>query len=332
MRRPRPVLRWLALPVFGVLGVLAGCSAGRAAPGDPGELGQAPPTTPTEVSPGGTMPVPPGRPVRYAEVITGAVDRHLDVAYAEVAALRTGAPLTVRLDWFEPRDDRESRRPVIVWIHGGGFFQGARADVRDVAEAWAKRGFVTATIDYRLDPGSKCMQLEALAGAERTTEAKRCNDAMVAAMHDAQGAVRWVRANAAALRADPDRVAVGGFSAGALTAVHVAQRADDPGDVGTARNERSSVSAAIAASGCSAELSTIDAGDAPVFLVASELDRSVPFACTVATERRTASVGTPAVTRYYLGESGHALGLYRQHRDEIDRAWAAFLIERLRLA
>ena len=47
-----------------------------------------------------------------------------------------------------------------------------------------------------------------------------------------QAAVRWVRANAAARRLDPDRIATGGFSAGATMSVATAYNSDDPGNSG----------------------------------------------------------------------------------------------------
>jgi acetyl esterase/lipase len=219
-----------------------------------------------------------------------------------------------------------------VWFHGGGFFKGARSEITDVAREWAARGFVSVNADYRVDPGSQCMQLAAFSGAARAAATTRCSEAMDAAMHDAQAAVRWVRAHATELRVDPDRVAVGGFSAGALTATHVAQRADDPGSVGTNLDQSSTVAAALAASGCSAKVTTIDANDAPVFFLASEFDPQVPFSCTTATVDRLTQLGAAPATRFFMGENGHALALYRQHRAEVMAAWSAFLIHNLGLA
>jgi acetyl esterase/lipase len=50
--------------------------------------------------------------------------------------------------------------------------------------------------------------------------------------HDAQAAVRWLRANAATYRLDPSRIAIGGSSAGAITAMMVSYNAVDPGSSG----------------------------------------------------------------------------------------------------
>ena len=321
MRRSRPA-RLMVLSAV-VLVAVSSCtgSPGADRPHEGSSTASVPSATPRAV----------GDPQRYVDPITDRVDAHTDVAFASVPELRSDAPIVLSLDWYEPAGDTSRARPAIVWIHGGGFFQGSRAEVTEVAEAWAARGYVTVNIDYRIDPGSRCMQLNGLTGAERAAETARCREVMTAAMHDAQAAVRWVRADAEMLGVDPSRIAVAGFSAGALTAVHVAQRSDDPGTVGAALVQPSSVSAALAASGCSAELSTIGADDAPVFLLASEFDRSVPFSCTTATEQRLVSIGTAPATLYFMGQSDHALTLYRRHRAEVDAAWATFLVDRLDL-
>jgi pectinesterase len=240
-------------------------------------------------------------PRRFVDPVFDTAVATRGVAYATAPALGTGRQTSLALDLYEPAGDNAPTRPAIVWIHGGGFASGSRSDISEVADAYAKRGYVTLSIDYRVDPGNRCQDLQRNTVDEtaRPAEAARCRDAMLAAQHDAQAAVRWVRAHAAALRVDIGRVAVGGFSAGALTAVHVAERSDQPGDVGDLGAYSSAVSAALAASGCNAEPATIDAGDAPVFLVASENDRLVAFSCVRATEQRIRAVGGSVETMYF---------------------------------
>ena len=94
--------------------------------------------------------------------------------------------------------------PVLVWFHGGGFVIGSAslslATCRDLA---AGAECIVISADYRLAP----------------------EHPFPAALDDALGVTRWARAHAAELGGDPDRVAVGGDSAGgnlaALCAQHV---------------------------------------------------------------------------------------------------------------
>ncbi len=82
--------------------------------------------------------------------------------------------------------------PGIVFIHGGGWSRGTRDAFRRQAAHLAGRGYVGATIEYRLS-------------GEAT---------FPAAVHDAKTAVRWMRAHAKQYRIDPRRIAAVGGSAG----------------------------------------------------------------------------------------------------------------------
>jgi acetyl esterase/lipase len=82
--------------------------------------------------------------------------------------------------------------PVVVLIHGGGWFYGSHYDCVPFSLRLAEKGYVAVTVTYRFVP------------------AYRFPDQV----HDVKCAVRWLRANAAKYRADPERIAVFGHSAG----------------------------------------------------------------------------------------------------------------------
>jgi acetyl esterase/lipase len=87
--------------------------------------------------------------------------------------------------------------PAVLCIHGGGFRAGKRESYDVLCQKLAQRGFVAATITYRLAPKHK----------------------FPAAVHDTKAAVRWLRANAGTYKLDPERIGVTGGSAGG----HLAQ-------------------------------------------------------------------------------------------------------------
>ncbi|MEU3166481.1 alpha/beta hydrolase [Streptosporangium sp. NPDC006930] len=94
----------------------------------------------------------------------------------------------------------------IVWMHGGGFVMG---DL-DTEHAWAVRladgaGAVVISVDYRLAPEHR----------------------FPAALDDTYAVLTWASEHAAELGIDPERIAVGGHSAGAGLAAAVALRARD---------------------------------------------------------------------------------------------------------
>ncbi len=91
-------------------------------------------------------------------------------------------------------------------IHGGGFRAGDRQSYDGLCIKLAERGYVAATITYRLAPRHK----------------------FPAAIFDTKAAVRWLRANAATYKINPDKIGVMGGSAGGHLAQFLAVTAHVP--------------------------------------------------------------------------------------------------------
>ena len=279
-------------------------------------------------SPGG------GTPRRYVDLVFPRVSTMQNITYATAPDLVSAAPVTLKLDVFQPAGDTVTNRPAVIWVHGGGFRTGAKAATTTVASEYAQRGYVTVSIDYRLDPGNRCQDVQdgkITDPDELAAETARCERAIFAAQHDTQAVARFVRSNASAYGVNPGKIAVGGFSAGAVTALHVAYRSDDPGDVGDFDNVDSRVQAALAASGCNYDPGSIGAGDAPVFLLHAQFDQAVPFACAQSTAQRAHDAGLVAETMFFSGESTHAKALYDKYKAQVDARWTAFLVTQLQL-
>lgn len=288
---------------------------------------------PAASTPTGSVTEAPSLPVgttadtprgRYVDEVFDEVDVQADLAYGEALDLQTGEEVDLRLDLYEPAGDSSTERATIVWVHGGGFRSGNKEMLSDIATDWARRGYVTASINYRLDPGGRCQDVldGRIDETAVTAERERCQAAIEAAEDDTRAAIRWLREHAADHGIDPDRIVVGGFSAGAVTAVNVA----------VALDPESAVQAALAASGCSFSATAVDGAAAPLFLVASEFDAAVPFECTTATEARWLDAGIEVQTLYFMGEGTHARSLYLKYLEQVDPAWTQFLVDQLDLA
>ncbi len=105
---------------------------------------------------------------------------------------RTVGGKDLTLDLYVPQMAKPGDRfPVVVWIHGGAWRSGSSKD-RCPAVPLVNRGFVVASINYRLSS-------EAIFPAQ---------------IHDCKAAIRWLRANAGRFPIDPDRIGVWGASAG----------------------------------------------------------------------------------------------------------------------
>ncbi|MCB1030217.1 MAG: alpha/beta hydrolase [Acidimicrobiales bacterium] len=271
------------------------------------------------------------KPMRYVDLVFSATTKSTE-RFQTTTDLNSGSPLDLYTDIYQPSGDKLAKRPVIVWIHGGGFKDGDRSSMGSVAAQWARRGYVTLSISYRLDPGNRCMEVQygSISNpSEEATERARCFRAITAARNDALASVAWVRKHAARLRVDTSRIAVGGSSAGAISAVNVGQQANANGGAVPAQHK---VGAVLAMSGCQYDLDRVDARDAPLAMVASGHDGAVFYSCSVATVNKAKSFGTATMSHYYPNESGHALDLYRHHQAEVDKGWTLFLYQHLKLS
>ena len=99
---------------------------------------------------------------------------------------------SLQLDVFYPKAKRRKGYPAVLFIHGGGWRSGDRSQHVPMAQQLAAKGYVTATVEYRL-----------------STEAH-----YPAAVQDLKAAIRWLRANARQYPIDTTKIAVWGFSAG----------------------------------------------------------------------------------------------------------------------
>jgi para-nitrobenzyl esterase len=99
------------------------------------------------------------------------------------------------------------KRPVMVWIHGGALTRGSGSNRVYDGTAFAKRGVVLVTINYRLGV------LGYMAHPELTAESPDRSSGNYGVL-DQIAALRWVRKNISAFGGDPGRVTIFGESAG----------------------------------------------------------------------------------------------------------------------
>ena len=193
-KRRRSVPRLIAAGVLALLtgALIAGCAATTpAAPAEP----VAPTAVAAAAAPQGAPPgPPPGGAGAPPKVITPTLT---NIAYATASGTQV-------LDLYLPEGNGPF--PVVVNIHPGGFFSGDKDMVPGTpGKALLKAGYAIASINYRLS-------------GEAT---------FPAAVQDAKAAVRFLRANAAKYKLNPDKIAAFGQSAGG----NIASMLDTTGDV-----------------------------------------------------------------------------------------------------
>jgi para-nitrobenzyl esterase len=107
------------------------------------------------------------------------------------------------LDIVAPSGAREAARPVMVWIHGGGFYGGSAGDY-DARRLATQGDVVVVAVNYRLGP----FGFIAFPGLEHSGEF---------GLLDQQAALRWIQRNIAAFGGDPGNITLFGESAGAMS-------------------------------------------------------------------------------------------------------------------
>jgi acetyl esterase/lipase len=88
---------------------------------------------------------------RYLDTIFPDVTTISNVVYTTTAG---GSSDTLLLDIYQPTADTACLRHLVIWVHGGAFFQGSKndGDVEFLSKRFAQRGYVCASINYRLAP------------------------------------------------------------------------------------------------------------------------------------------------------------------------------------
>lgn len=225
---------------------------------------------------------------RYRLEVFASTDSTLAIKYGENVTIGGNAQ-ELFMDIYEPTGDTVTERPLIIFAFGGSFISGDRKQLKALCEDLARRGFVTASIDYRLFDGSFI---------PFPTQADIV-DVVIKAIGDMRASVRFWKAeidSINAFRVDPDQIFIGGVSAGAITAAHVAMLdsteltpadsviqqaiANNGGWEGNSNSLfqfTSEVQGLISYSGALVNASWIDANDPPFVVFHDDMDPIVPY-------------------------------------------------------
>lgn len=224
---------------------------------------------------------------RYRYRIFEEIIVDTDVLYgANLGA--SGANEELRMDIYRPANDGEEERPLVILAHGGFFLAGSKdgTDVVPLCEDLARMGYVAVSISYRL-------------GIDNFFDLETSLlEAVLRGVHDAKAAIRFFRESHTLdgnpWGIDPQRVVLGGSSAGAFIALHSAYIDDlaevpdvidltQPGLQGGLEGESghpgypSDVLSIINISGALGDADWMEPGDAGIVSTHGTQDNVVPF-------------------------------------------------------
>ncbi len=224
---------------------------------------------------------------RYRDIIFSELDIQTDINYGENVDY-LGVTQSLDLDVYQPADDTETERPLVIFAHGGSFITGSKQgpDVVPLCRDLASMGYVTASIEYRL--GINILNDLTQAASE----------AVLRGYHDMKAAIRFMRKSVAEdgnpYGIDPDQIFIAGVSAGGFITLHTAYM-DDLNEIpenidqnatgltggleGDTGNDgySSEVSAVINICGALGDVDWIQTGDEPVLSFHGPFDTTVPY-------------------------------------------------------
>ncbi|KXK46933.1 MAG: Esterase/lipase-like protein [Bacteroidetes bacterium OLB10] len=147
----------------------------------------------------------------YHRIYSTWVER--DIPYGTALAYN-GSTVNLQMNIWKPVGDSNTSRPIILWIHGGGFYGGNKNDMDAMAQWYAERGYVAATMSYRLG-----FYGNLLFGPPYTYDRSEIIRAIYRAVQDANGAMRFLKGRAAQDSSNVSMAFIGGESAGSITAL-----------------------------------------------------------------------------------------------------------------
>jgi hypothetical protein len=237
-------------------------------------------------------------------------------------------PYDLKMDIYLPQGDTLGRRPCLMMAFGGAFLIGAKEDedVRSVCDSFARKGYVTASINYRLG-----LNTAINSSAER---------AVWRGAQDWSAAIRFLKEKADDYGIDTNMMFIGGASAGSFGALHsqYASDADRPASTyaqglpfpqpdlgckdcsGNSYTHSSQVRAIVNCWGAIGDTAWIDAQDVtPQIAFHGDVDAIVPYGYgfpftalitlpevygSYSIDRRAHHVGLPSSLHTFYGE-GH---------------------------
>jgi lysophospholipase L1-like esterase len=216
---------------------------------------------------------------RFKENIFTNVDSVTEIQYGS-AINSKGEKQDLFLDLTTPpATDTLKKRPLLIFIHGGGFKNNTKKGSFStlLCTSFAKRGYVTASIEYRL-------------GIENKGDIADYHEAMYRAQQDGKAAIRFFRRYADKYGIDTAQIFLTGSSAGSKTALAIAYMDENeiPNDIdqkkwgsleGNSGNEgySSKVKGVMNNWGAMINYKWIQKGDVPLFNTAGTLDKTVPY-------------------------------------------------------
>ncbi len=214
-------------------------------------------------------------PVKFKDFVFTSVQVQKDLLYRQDSGI---SERYSRFNFFEPAGDTTAYRPLIIWLHGGGFKFGKKTSggLPLWGKTFAQRGYVCAAINYRLSKRHPLKNYADLVAGCAT------------AMQDVNEAIGYFKTHYRQFRIDTNCIILGGNSAGGMIALQAVY--SSPAALAQLIHDTVSISphiklphlqhiaAVINYWGALFDLSFLQHASVPIASVHGKKDRVVPYA------------------------------------------------------
>jgi para-nitrobenzyl esterase len=164
---------------------------------------------------------------RYQSYVSDQINSYKNIQYGSNLDNK-GVRINLLMDVFTPKADSATNRPLIIFVHGGSFVSGSKtAGIQDeIAQDFAKKGYVTACINYRLQRTF----LPDLDPVLEFANKGEWYEAITRGFQDIKAAIRFMKKEVAEngnpYGIDTNNVILYGSSAGAIAVLHAVYLTD----------------------------------------------------------------------------------------------------------
>ncbi len=146
------------------------------------------------------------QPAMYKDVVFNKVIIQKEILYDSNNNIKTKYR---QFDFYEPENDSSIKRPLIIWMHGGGFKYGSKnaKEITIWGNEFAQRGYAFAAINYRLSKKNTLFKFKDLV------------EACYENVDDVKKAILFFKLNATKFNIDTNKIILGGNSAGGVIAL-----------------------------------------------------------------------------------------------------------------
>lgn len=171
-------------------------------------------------------PEPPHPAGRFRNPVFNAVQSHKDLTFestfeTQIVTDQDGfkslrfneqSPKDLKLNIYQPVGDTAEKRPLLIFVYGGGWVLGDRYQQEAAAEYYARLGYVTATIDYTMMPPDN--HENPVMNPDDQPAIDVYTTIFYESAQDIYAAYQYLEAHQSYYKIDPTRVGLAGWSAG----------------------------------------------------------------------------------------------------------------------